>query len=708
VSYCIIYRNNNRTIKIIMSNMKRNIIILAGIFLSVFTASAQVDRTKAPASGPAPKIQIGKYESFTLKNGLRVFVVENHKLPMVTYSLLLDNDPILQGEKTGYVEMVGELLTSGTKTRNKEQLDEEIDFIGATISASPTGLYATSLKKHNEKLLELMSDILLNPSFPAEEFEKIKTQSISALAASKTDPSSISQNLQNVLTYGSNHPYGEVVTEQTLANITIDDIRNYYTSNFIPNVGYLAIVGDITKAEIQPLIEKYLGGWVKGTPVKNKYATPQQPGTPHIHMHDRPGSVQTSMSFVYPVTLKIGDPDFIKTRLLGGILGGGSTGRLYKNLREGHGYTYGAYASIQPDKLVGEFYAGAEVRNSVTDSAIYQFIYELNRIHTQGITKEELDAVKKELTGTFARSLENPQTVANFAINIERYKLAKDYYETYLTTLNAITVEEMNDVAKRYVLPYNFHLVLVGSRDSVEKNILQYDGDQKISYYDNYGKPAKQLKDAPAGVTAETVIDTYVKTIGGSDAIAKIQDITVKGSANMQGYPVEMLTVKKNPDKYYMMLSAGGQTMQLVVSNGKEGKVEGMQGSANMTAEELADMKYEAPPVFEAVYKTLNVQATLLGVDYVNDKDAYLVEFVYPNKSKVRTWFDAKSGLKVKETSYEDGGQVTTWYSDFRPVNGVLMPYILKQEVGGMTIDASVNTIEVNTGVKDDFFAVKK
>lgn len=692
--------------------MKKYIAAALVTFITV-AAQAQLDRSKAPAGGPAPTIRIGQYESFTLKNGLKVFVVENHKLPVVAYNLVLDNDPVLEGDKAGFVDMVGELLTRGTKTRNKAQLDEEIDFIGANISASAYGMYATSLKKHNEKLLELMADILLNPSFPQDEFDKIKSLTLSGLAAEKNDPGSISSNLQSVLVYGSKHPYGEVTTEKTVGNITVDDIKGYYTKNFMPNVSYLAIVGDITKAEVQPLIEKYFGAWVKGTPVKTKYDMPKPPTTVNVHMHDRPGSVQASLSMVYPVQLKVGDADYIRVRMLDNILGGGSTGRLYKNLREGHGYTYGAYTSITADKLTGRFYAGAEVRNSVADSAIFQFIYEFNRISTQGMTQQEVDDSKKELTGTFARGLENPQTVANFAINIERYKLPKDYYETYLQNLNAITLDEMNEVAKKYVTPYFFHLIVVGARDSIERKILSYDADQKISFYDNYGQPTKQIKDAPAGVTAETVMNAYLTAIGGADAINGMKDITIKSTSDLQGMALSISEVYKTPDKSFELVTMGDQTLQKEVYNGKEGKTVGQDGGSKvMTTEELEQAKYDAFPIYEFLFSKQGGTVVLKGIEMVNDEDAYLMEYEYPNKHKIRAWYSTKTGLKLKEVNFvktPDGvAALGTEFGDYRPVNGVMFPHMRKQELGpGFAIEIRVSSIQINTGVADDYFNVK-
>lgn len=221
------------------------------------SAFAQVDRSKLPEPAPAKSIQIGDYESFTLKNGMQVFVVENHKLPRVTLSLVFDHEPVMEEDNAGYIGMVGTMLRRGTTTRTKEQIDEEIDFIGGSLGAGPTSVYASSLSKHQDKLLDLMADIMFNPTFPEEELDKIKTQTISGLAANKEDANSISSNVTTALVYGKNHPYGTLTTEETVGNIKIDDIKNYYQSYFKPNIAYLAIVGDINKKEAQKLVKKY-------------------------------------------------------------------------------------------------------------------------------------------------------------------------------------------------------------------------------------------------------------------------------------------------------------------------------------------------------------------------------------------------------------------------------------------------------------------
>ncbi|MGB1121293.1 MAG: M16 family metallopeptidase, partial [Saprospiraceae bacterium] len=192
----------------------------------------KLDRSKMPKPGPAPKIQMGTYESFTLDNGLECIVVKNNKLPRVSFQYTLNIDPIMEKDKAGMQDMAGQMLSRGTKNRSKEKIDEEVDFIGATLNTYSTGIYASSLTKHSDKILELMADVLLNPTFPEEELEKVRTQTLSGLASAKNDPSAISGNVANVLRYGKTHPYGEIATEETVKNITPEDLKSYYYGNF--------------------------------------------------------------------------------------------------------------------------------------------------------------------------------------------------------------------------------------------------------------------------------------------------------------------------------------------------------------------------------------------------------------------------------------------------------------------------------------------
>ena len=427
--------------------MKRTIIYFL-FSLVISSAAAQVDRTKLPEPGPAPEIRFGTAETFTLDNGLKVFVIENKKLPRVTYSLILDRDPIMEGDKAGMLGFVGQLMTAGTKNRTKDEFNEEVDFLGARISGSSTSLSASMLKRHEEKVLELMADVLYNPIFPEEELVKLKTQTKSALAIGKNDPNAISQNLTTRLVYGAKHPYGEIETEATVDNVTVEDIKNYYRTFFKPNIAYLAIVGDINLKQAKRLVNKHFSKWEKGNVPSFQYETPVPPAKNTVALVDRSASQQSVINVTYPVQNSLSSGDYLASRIIAFALGGGASSRLFMNLREDKSFTYGANARIGSDKLVDSFNAFSSVRGSATDSAVNEIIYEIRNFRENGITKEELESAKANLSGSFARSLESPTTIAQFAINIQRYNLPSDYYTTYLQRLNALTLEEVNAAAK--------------------------------------------------------------------------------------------------------------------------------------------------------------------------------------------------------------------------------------------------------------------
>lgn len=365
----------------------KNLIIFICLLVTVVSVQAQIDRTKAPLPAPAREIKIGDYQTFTLKNGLQVFVVENHKLPRIQFSLQLKNDQLFQGEKEGYVSMAETLMGTGTKTKTKAQLDEETDFIGATLNTGGNGIFASSLSKHSTKLLDLMTDVLFNPSFPPEEMEKLKTQTLSGLAASKDDPNSIAGNVRNALLYGSQHPYGLFTTEKSVGSITLEDCKNYYNTYYRPNNAYLIIVGDIDLKTAKSLTEKYFAKWTAGEVKYPTYTQPKEPAKTYVAMVDRPTSVQSVINIAYPVSLMPGTQDAIKARVTNQILGGGFSSRLMQNLREKHGYTYGASSRLSPDNLVGNFNASASVRNDVTDSSVFEFMSELKRMANESLLK---------------------------------------------------------------------------------------------------------------------------------------------------------------------------------------------------------------------------------------------------------------------------------------------------------------------------------
>ncbi|MGQ0827126.1 MAG: M16 family metallopeptidase [Bacteroidota bacterium] len=687
-------------------------IIISTIALLVVTAvSAQkLDRSKRPVAAPAPTIKLGDIKSFELPNGLKVFVVENHKIPRVTYSIVLNIHPELEKDAVGTANITSQLLTSGTKTRSKDAIDNEVDFIGATLTASPTGFYAASLKKQQTKLLELLSDVILNSDFKQGELDKLKTQTLSGLETEKDDPDAISKNVKSVLNFGKAHPYGELTTKESVEKITLEKCNTYYQTYFRPNVAYMAVVGDVTVAEIKPLIEKYFGTWQKAEVPVAKFEMPKAPASMNVAVVNKPGAVQSVINITYPIDLKPNSEDVIKAKVLNTILGAGFSSRLFMNLREKHGYTYGAYSSLNNDELVGEFSAYAKVRNAVTDSAITEMLHELNRLRTEKVSQEELEGMKNYLTGNFAIALEDPATVARFAINIERYKLPKDYYTNYLKTLATVTSEDVFAMAQKYIRPENATILIVGDKAEITKKVESFSPTKTVEFYDNYGNKAVEIKVIPKGVTAKTVIDSYVNAIGGKKAISKIKDVSVKMNTKFQGMDVSVITQQKAPNKFSMSFNMGAMVLQKDVFNGVKGKQTGMQGAKEITGDALDELKAQGTMNIETQYQKLGYKLNLTGIEAVHGKDAYVLEVISPKGKKSMEWYDVASGLKVRslQTSETPQGPMTQTSDilEYKEVNGVKFPSVV--EIGGaMAMKLTAESIEVNKGIKDSEFNVE-
>lgn len=693
-------------------------IVVATLFIGGVTfAQKKLDRSIKPKASAAPEIKLGKTQSFTLENGLKVFVVENHKLPKVSFSLSLDVDPVLEGDMVGFKSATGELLGTGTKNRTKDQINEQVDFIGASLNPYADGIYASSLKKHQEKLLDLMTDVLMNAVFSQEELDKIKKQTISGIQSSKDNPDAIAGNVGAALLYGKNHPYGEISTEKSVEGITLEKCVDYYKTYFRPNVSYLAVVGDITLEEAKPLIEKYFGKWEKSEVPMNKYKAPMAPEKTKVAFVHKEGSTQSLINITYPISLKQNNPDVIKAKVMNSILGGGSTARLFMNLREGHGYTYGAYSSISPDALVGSFKASAKVRNEVTDSAIIQFNVELKRIINEKVTEQELQDIKNYLTGTFAYSLQDPQTIANFALNIAKYNLPEDYYTTYLQKLSAVTVDDVKAVAEKYIKPENAYILVVGDK-AVAENLKPYSADGKVSFYDNYGNDyVEALKQAPTGVTAQTVLDNAIKAKYGMEKgkaldkkLSKIKDITVKMNASIQGQTIGVTRYQKAPNKFAMVMAMGTMVVQKQTFDGTVGKVSGMQGNKDVEGADLEDLKASSEMFAELYYDKHGIKHTLLGIEPLDGKESYKMEKLSASGEKETVWYDVASGLQVKtmsvQTNEEMGGEfvVMGLYSDYKEVNGIKIAHKIKQSFGPQALDMEVTSVEVNTKLGDDVF----
>lgn len=669
--------------------MKKISLYITSLFLCS-VALGQIDRSQYPEPGPAPKINIAEAERFTLPNGLKVFVVENHKLPRVTFSLVLDRDPIFEGDKAGYTSMVGSVLMGGTTTKSKDELDDAIDRIGARLSFSSLGASASSLTKYQDQLLALFSDVLLKPSFPQAELEKVKKQTISGLQAQKDSPDEIASIVSRSVMYGKNHPYGESETEESVANIQIDDVKNYYQQYFRPNIGYLAIVGDITKAKAEELARKYFGAWEKGDVPKHSWDKVQQPAKNLVALVDRPTAVQSVIDITYPVDLPYNSPDRISVSLLNNIFGSSSSSRLFRNLRESKGYTYGAYSSISPDRLIGSVDLGASVRTEVTDSAVYQFMYELKQLKAKNISEEELALAKASATGSFGRSLEQPSTIASFAINSELYDLPEGYYQNYLQNVDAVSVAQVNEMADKYSEPDHAYIVVVGNAAEFKDQLGQFG---ELKEYNYMGNPVERKEVADANVTAASVVEKYIKAAGGKEKLTSIKSIKWVQEAEAQGMKIttEMLADENRPMAAQVAKMGEMVLSKIIVS--KDKAVIEAQGQKQDAPKEVFNAMKAALTIFpELHYGTDGTTITLNGIEAVDGEEAYKVNVKRADGFEATNFYSVASGLKIKSISKAEGEATFKNYTDYE---GVKLPALSVVNNPNIPIPLSMETVSV-------------
>ncbi|WP_418264736.1 M16 family metallopeptidase [Flavobacterium faecale] len=457
------------------------------LILMIVTGSMYAQDRIQPKPGKPPVVHLKKPQTFQLPNGLKVMVVENHKLPKVTFNLTIDNPPFAEGDKKGVDDLCSSLIGNGSTKIAKDDFNEEIDFMGASISFTSHGARANTLSRYAVRVLELMSFGALHPEFTQEEFDKEKAKIIESLKSEEKSVPAIASRVVDALAFGLKHPTGEFVTVETLNNVTLQDVKDLYATYFGPENAYLVIVGDVKFVEIKPWVEKLFGPWKKTNSPKLTYPNPDNVSTTQINFVDVPNAVQSEISVVNTFMLKMSDKDFFPAVLASTILGGEFNSYLNMNLREKNGWTYGASCSIGAGKYVTKVRSYSAVRNAVTDSATVEIIKEIKRLRTEKVTEERLNSVKAGFIGRFVMQAQKPQSVARYALNTEVEQLPKDFYENYIKTITAVTPEDIIEAANKYFLIDNSRIVIVGKGEEVLPGLEKL--NIPIHHYDKYGNP---------------------------------------------------------------------------------------------------------------------------------------------------------------------------------------------------------------------------
>jgi zinc protease len=435
---------------------------------------------KAPVNPQTLRVVLPKAQEATLSNGLRVALIEDHKLPTFSVQLLLTggglDDP---ANEHGLAMVTAALLREGTAKRTSREVAEQLATLGGAFSASAspssgeTAIGFGGLSEKADAIFAIAADVVRNPAFPEAELEKFKSRFVSQLQQQRTQPNFAAQEEFMRAVYGT-HPGSYVVPpEQVLLALKRADLERYHKAHYIPNNGLVLAYGDFTLKNLVQQLERAFGAWPQGAAPKLTLPALTPPAKSRVLLVDRPGSVQTSL-WLGGLGIDRRSDDYFSVLVMNHILGGGPASRLFINLREDKGYTYGVYSFFNGSRFPGVMLATTDVRTAVTDGALHELTAELNRIGNEPVPEQELKNAKRALIGGFALSLESPQTLVSNLATEKIYALPADYWDKYPQRVEAITAADVQRVAKKYYDAGKLQIVAVGDGAEVKKVLEKY------------------------------------------------------------------------------------------------------------------------------------------------------------------------------------------------------------------------------------------
>ena len=695
--------------KILKIGVIKKLVIISVIAISN-SLTAQVDRSIMPESGPAPEISFGQPKTFSLDNGLTVIVVENNKLPRASAQLSFDNPLIYEGEIAGVNEVLGEMLGNGTSSIPKDKFINEVDYLGASLSVSGSGAFASSLSRYFDRILELMAGAILEPLLTQEEFDRQRDLIKENLKAADKDVATAANRVQSLLTYGSEHPSGEYVSQESLDRIALQDTKDFFNNYAKPNNAYLVIIGDVDYEKIKSKVTGLFNNWESGSVSSSDFPAPSNPDKTEIIFVDMPSSTQSVVSVMNTIDFSKKESDYFAALVANRILGGGGAGRLFNNLREDKGWTYGSYSGIAESyKTKGIVIAQAKVRNDVTDSSAVELLKELNIMKSDFVTDEELLSAKAKYTGTFVLSLESPSTIATFARNIKTQDLPEDYYNTFLANIEKVTKEDVKQAAQKYFMTNNTRVFVTGKGSEILKGLenIQYNGENlAVRYFDKFGNETERPDySVDETLTAGSIIDNYIDAIGGLDKLNSVTSIEETYVADVMGSPFELYSLKSNKNQSLTTINVMGQSQKIVV-NQSSGFMEVMGQKIEITGTELEEAISNAALFTETNLDYSTIE--LVGKTEVDDEAAYEIK-VSDSKS---LFYSIKTGLKLKEVTTQEveGNSMITenFYNNYEEVEGILFPMSINLVTPAMPIPGGLflnaNSIMLNVETSDSDF----
>ena len=688
--------------------------IIAALFMQpidlISQASTKLSLDNKPEPLEATPFKFPKYDEFTMDNGLHVYVVENHQVPTVTFSLIFrGGDAFDPQKKEGVTALMADLMLKGTKYRSAQEIALTLDGVGASMSTSTSGqtvsMSGASLKKHAKLLFTILGEELTVPTFDDGELSKLREQYLAGVASQKSSATETAQALARKVIYGMDHPAARRQTEGSIQAITKDDILKAFSTYVVPNNASIAVVGDVTKDEVKKMLSEHLKGWKKGT-VPNTTMPNAKTEPAGVYFVNRPGSVQSAV-LVNAIAPGVEKPDWMAADVAMSYLGGGFGSRLFQTLREQYSYTYSPFGFVTRAAHNNRITLGAEVRSSVTDSALNVILDEVRKLGAEGPDPDVLERRIRQEVGQYRLLFERASTVGNLLQNVWTTGVPVEYVTKYDERLESISYGDVKNIGTKYLGMFDLRIVVVGAADVRSKlesfgQIKDFDLDLNPVVVAAYEKVDMSLND---------IVEGYAKAIGGRAAIATVKTVSMTGAATMtmQGRPLKGTISRKlmvpNREMADIDLKMMRQTQWI---DGQNAYVSMSGGPASAAPPDESKNMIADARTFQVLYwKEDGYQLTEAG-----KKGADLeVQVVNGNGRKELYVFDASTMLLKRMEREEETPQGPivniSKYEDYKEVKGVKFPTKLTTQNSIYSMEY-VWDVVVNEGVTEADFQPTK
>ncbi|MFN8360796.1 MAG: insulinase family protein [Candidatus Kapaibacterium sp.] len=672
--------------------------------LSSVALAQKIDVTKRPDPLPAKSISFPPYKEIMLKNGLKVFLVEDHEQPTVAFTLQIRSGETSDGAKAGLANITADMLTKGAGKRTALEIAEKLDSIAIGIQSGSVGEASTmsfsGLKKHFPLALSIASDMIIRPTFPQEELDKMIPQVLAEIKQEKSRPNNIAAAMSRKVIYGMNHPNARRRTDQSVKSITVEDLKKFHSTYYKPNNATLAIVGDISEKDLIPMLEKALKDWKKGD-VPKAEVPPPSPMPVGTYFIPRPGSAQSSI-----MTVSLGvpyrDPNFETLSLCADVMGGSFGGRLFRTLRETYSYTYTPGAFMTSGKNMNRFACMADVRNAVTDSAIAVIKQELERLSTEKVPDEELTRMKRYIVGRYLLSFERSEFIANLLQFADYTGRTIAEIKAYPERFMALSPAQVQAAAQKYLRKDQTSTIVVGSPDVLP--VLKKMGPVVEYSLDLEPMVAGEKVD----ISVQDLFQKHIQALGGKDKIDAVKSLIISSKAALEAGPQKLegtfVRKLKSPGMERTSMDLKVMKQDSWVSGDKAWTARAPQPAQELPPAEAAKKRTEA---------TILMSAKLLDLGYKAEVTAkkdgqYVVNITTPSSDKEVYYFDAKTFLltQIERTVTQPQGAmpVTVKFSDYTNVGGVMFPKKSSTENPNFTISHEFS-YDVNPAIDDKEFA---